>query len=121
MKANDDGQVDGYDNVEITSQQWTTSERAELISCTLPLDKFTEQLHEQLDEITFHSFIARSQSQYLNKPKENLKCGAVIILGDFAESFSFIEQDKIQGYHWNNQQCSLHLLFIIIVKKMNLT
>ena len=70
MKADDDGQVDDYDDVEITFQQWTTSDRAELISCTLPLDEFIEQLCEQLDEITSHSFIARSQSQYLNKLTE---------------------------------------------------
>ena len=89
MNANDDGQVDYYDGVEITFQQWTISDRAELISCTLPLHEFIEQLCEQLDEMTSHSFIARSQSQYLNKLKENLKCGEVIILGDFAEKFSF--------------------------------
>ena len=107
MKADDDGQVDDYDDVEITFQQWTTSDRAELISCTFPLDEFIEQLCEQLDEINSHSFIARSQSQHLNKLKENLKCGEVIILGDFAENF-YTVQDEIQGYHWNNQQCSLH-------------
>ena len=59
MKADGDGQVDDYDDVEITFQQWTTSDRAELISCTLPLYEFTEQLCKQLDEITSHSFIAR--------------------------------------------------------------
>ena len=33
MTADDDGQVDDYDDdVEITFQQWTTSARAELIS-----------------------------------------------------------------------------------------
>ena len=32
MKADDDGQVDDYDDVEITFQQWTTSYKAELIS-----------------------------------------------------------------------------------------
>ena len=32
----------------------------------------------------------------------------MIIPGDFAENFSFIVQDEIQGYHWNNQQCRLH-------------
>ena len=89
MKADDDGQVDQYDDVEITFQQWTTSGRAELISCTLPLDEFIEQLCVQLDKITSHSFIGRSQSQYLNKLNKNLKCGEVIILGDFAENFSF--------------------------------
>ena len=36
MKAEDDDQVDDYDHVENT--QWTTSDRAALISCTLPLD-----------------------------------------------------------------------------------
>ena len=118
MKADDDdGQVDDYDDVEITFQQWTTSDRAELISCTLPLDEFIEQLCEQLDEITSHSFIARSQSQYLNKLKENLKCGEVIILGDFAENFSFIVQDEIQGYLWNKQQCSLHPIVLYYCKE----
>ena len=72
MKADDDSQVDDYDDVKITFQQWTTSDIAELISCTLPLDEFIEQLCEQLDEITSHSLIARSQSQYLNKLKEKL-------------------------------------------------
>ena len=105
LKADHDGQVDDYDDVEITYQQWTTSGRAELISCTLPLDEFIEQLYEQLDEITSHAFIAKLQSQYLNK----LKDGDVIILGDFAENFSFIVQDEIQGYHRNNHwnNCSI--------------
>ena len=98
-KADGGGQVDDYDDVEITFQQWTTSYKAELISCTLPLDEFNEQLCEQLGGITSHSFIARSQSQYLNKLKKSLKCGEVIILGDFAVNLSFIVQDEIQGYH----------------------
>ena len=108
MKADNDGQVDDYIDVEMTFQKWTTNDRTELISWTLPLDEFIEQLFEQIDEITSHSFIARSQSQYLNKLKENLKCDEVIILEDFAENVSFIVQDEIQGYQWNNQQCSLH-------------
>ena len=61
VKADDDG-VDDYDDAEITFQQWTTSDRAELISCILPLDEFIEQLCEQLDQITSHSFTARSIS-----------------------------------------------------------
>ena len=55
MKADDDGQVDDYDNVEITFHQWTNSDRAEPISCTLPLDEFIELLCEQLDEIASYS------------------------------------------------------------------
>ena len=60
MKANGDGPVAEYDDVEITFQQLTTSYKAELISCTFRLE-FIEQLWEQLDEITSNFFVARSQ------------------------------------------------------------
>ena len=66
MKTDDDNQVDDYEDVEITFQQWSTCDKAEMISCTLSLDEFIEQLCEQLDEINSRSFIARSQFQYLN-------------------------------------------------------
>ena len=103
-------------SLSITFKQWTTSDWIKLISCKLPLDEFIEQLCEQVDEITSHSFIARSQLLYLNKLKENLKCGEVIILGDFPENFSFIVENEIQGYHWI-QQCSLHPIVLYYRKE----
>ena len=48
MKADHDDQVDDYDDTEITFKQWTTSDKATLTSCTLPLDEFIEQFCEQL-------------------------------------------------------------------------
>ena len=59
----------------------------------------------------------QDQSQYLNKLKDNLKCGEAIILGNFAENFSFIVQDKIQEYHWNNQQCSFDTILLYYRKE----
>jgi hypothetical protein len=29
-------------------------------------------------------------------------------LGDFSENYSFIIQDAAQGFHWNNQQATIH-------------
>ena len=87
-----------------------------LISCTLLLDEFIEQLCEQLDEITSHSFIARSQSQYLNKLKENLKCHEVIILEDFAEkirlSISVIALQKLF------LKCIIFLMCLLVSRKI---
>ena len=40
-----------------------------------------------------------------------------MILGDFAENLSFIVQDKIQRYHWNNQECSLHPIVLYYHKE----
>ena len=58
--------------------------------------------------MTAHSFIAKCQSNYLRECKENLEENEVIILGDFAKNYSFVVQDEVQGFHWNNIQCTLH-------------
>ena len=30
------------------------------------------------------------------------------MLGDFAENYSFVIQDAVQGFHWNNTQATIH-------------
>ncbi len=45
-----------------------------------------------------------------------MKEGEFIILGDFAENYSFVVQDKVQGYHWNQQSCSLHPVVVYYLK-----
>ena len=54
------------------------------------------------------SFIAKCQSNYLRECKENWEENEVIILGDFAKNYCFVVQDEVQGFHWNNLQCTLH-------------
>ena len=106
---NDDSDgEDDDDEKNITFKQWTTCDRSELITCSLPLEDFIAKLCDLLNDITFHSYIAKAQAAYLKKVKENLKSNEVIVLGDFAENHTFLVQDEIQGYHWNNQQCTLH-------------
>ena len=112
LKSDDPDEENDNDDTEVSFKQWTTCDRAELINCSLPLDEFIDDLCQKLDEITAHSFIAKAQAQYLNKLKEKLKYDEMIILGDFAENFSFVVQDEIQGYHWNNQQCTLHPIVV---------
>ena len=34
------------------------------------------------------------------------------ILLDFAENYSFIVQDAIKGYHWNNNKATLHVIVV---------
>ena len=33
-----------------------------------------------------------------------------ILVGDFAENFTFVMQDEVQSYHWNNAQATIHPL-----------
>lgn len=37
-----------------------------------------------------------------------MKIGEFVVLGDFAENFSFIIQDAVQSYHWTNAQATIH-------------
>ena len=32
----------------------------------------------------------------------------IIVQGDFAENYSYIFQDEIQSFHWENKQATLH-------------
>ena len=96
----------------ITYKQWTTADRAELISVTATVEGFIEVLCEKLDAITAHSYIAKSQANYLKELKDNLEHTEVIVLGDFAENYKFLIQDEIQSYHWNQKQCTLHPIVV---------
>ena len=35
-----------------------------------------------------------------------------MIMFDFAENYSFMVQDEVQGFHWNNAQATLHPFLI---------
>ena len=96
----------------VTFKQQVNTDCADLITETMPLSEFITTLSCQLDSITCHSYIAKSQARYLSELKENLEEDAIIVLGDFAENYTFVIQDEIQGYHWSKQQCTLHPLVI---------
>ncbi|XP_065673656.1 uncharacterized protein LOC136090720 [Hydra vulgaris] len=100
------------DDFEIHYKQWQTTDRATLLSLTADVPTFVELLASCFEKLQAHSFIAHSQSQYLNQLKQYMDQSNIIIIGDFAENYAFVVQDEIQSYHWNTQQCSLHPLVI---------
>lgn len=63
---------------------------------------------EKLPKLLTHSFVAKQQMIFLKKMKDELPTGHVIALGDFSQNYSFVIQDEVQGYHWNNDQASIH-------------
>ncbi len=96
----------------INFKLWTTVDRSDLVSHSLPVSDFITLLVEKLNKLTAHSYIAKSQAKFLKKCKSNLKENEVIVLGDFAENYKFVIQDEVQSYHWNQQSCTLHPLVI---------
>ena len=71
----------------ISFKQWITADRSELLTQTASVEEFIDILCGQLDNITTHSFVAKSQANYLKTLKEEIKQEEVIVLGDFSENF----------------------------------
>ena len=95
-------------NVEITFSQRTSVDRSELISLNLLVTELIAPLITKLKALIPNSYIAKTQSQYLKRRKEELRDDTILILMDFSENFIFVVQDEAQGYHWTNSSCSLH-------------
>ena len=67
---------------------------------------------KKIDLLTVHLYIAKSQARYLSVLKENLLSSTSIVLADFAEIYSMVVQDAVQGWHWTKQQCTIHPLVL---------
>jgi hypothetical protein len=68
---------------------------------------------------THTSFIYRSSAgDIFNKKKRTLKDNEALTLMDFAKNYGFMVQDESQGFHWNNDSCTLHPALLYYKKKM---
>jgi hypothetical protein len=74
-----------------------------LITVVVPCEEVIDDLTDKI-WTTFcpYSFIAQLQSQILTHCKESLNGLGCVVLVDFAENFSFMVQDAVQGCHWSN-------------------
>ena len=110
----------GYDIEEdIAYSQWDSTNRNTLRTHTTPVDEFIELLVYHIDNLSKHSFIAKSQARYLKAWKEEIDEETCIILLDFAENYHFIVQGEVQGYHRNKDQCTLHPVGIYYKDQQN--
>ena len=75
-----------------------------------------ELLVYSVDNLTTHSFIAKSQAQHLKQKKEEVTETECVILLDFAENYHYVVQGEIQGYDWNKDQCTMHPVVIYFKK-----
>ena len=94
------------DHVEF--KQWTTTDRATLETNVLSAVEFLRVFLGSLPGALRHDFIAKQQSQYLQRTKSMLRPQEFLVIGDFAENYSFVLQDAAQSFHWNNLQATLH-------------
>lgn len=99
-------ELDPDESVEF--KQWVHTDRDTIETRQLPLDEFISELSEKIFNLTSHHYTAKHQSAYLRLSKEGLTKEKLVILMDFAENYSFVVQDAIQSFHWENSQATMH-------------
>ena len=107
----------GIDTVQF--QQWTTTNRATLEIRVVPADEFIDTFVCKLRKLLHHDFTAKMQAAFMQQKKESLQEGEVLVIADFSENFSFVVQDEIQSFHWNNESATIHTF--ICYYKLNTT
>lgn len=96
----------GLDEVEF--RHWISTDRSTLEYRKLSAEEFINDFYEQLKVLLMHDFFAKSQAAFMRHKKDELREGEFLVVGDFAENYSFIVQDAVQSFHWNNNQATLH-------------
>ena len=82
-----------------------------LITKTLAFDDYVSSLAKDLFALSRHHYIAKCQSTFFKDLRTHLEAekeGLLVL--DFAENYSFLVQDAVQGFHWENSQCTVHPL-----------
>ena len=100
--------LDTNDIDQITYKQWVSVDRTSLETVTKSSDNFIDSFFDKLKSLTRHSFVASQQSTFQKRLKNELKEGEFLVICDFAENYTFVVQDEVQGYHWTNTQATIH-------------
>ena len=89
-------------------KHWISVDRTTLVNHYSAVEEFIGKIVDDVYEVYPHDFIAKAQANHLKMAKENLSENELIILLDSAENYSFVVQDAVQGFHWENSQATLH-------------
>ena len=74
----------------------------------LTAGEFVQTTNADLKKLIEHDFIACRQSQFFKDLKAKLGSGEFLVIGDFAQNYTFVCQDAAQSFHWNNAQATIH-------------
>lgn len=93
----------------ITFKWWENrSSREYLETVTQPYEIFKNTLFDLIWDLRIHHFISKEQKRYLQHCKDNLKSNSCILIMDFSENYSFVIQNSVQVFYYNNTQATIY-------------
>lgn len=86
---------------------WSGTDRSTLLTQTLPIDDYLNELSSKLLVLKPHSYIAKQQALFIKDKRQNLLDGEIVVMFDFSENYAYVCQDASQAFHFNNNQCTV--------------
>jgi hypothetical protein len=95
---------------EICFLQWTSTDGSRIETLTCSKDDFRLRFHQAIPAVLEHHFLYKQQSVFVKSLKKDwLKDGISCVLNEgFGQNYSFFVQYFVQGFHWNNDQATIH-------------
>ena len=99
---------------DVASPHQQGKKRKDLVIKQMGCKKFTSFLQDHLTGYIRHNFVARWQSQQFKDCIQRFPRDVVVSVIDFAENYSFKEQNEIQSMHWYSSQVTIlvHITYI---------
>lgn len=93
----------------ISYKKWINrGSRASLETVTELTAAFKDNIIQDVWKLTEHHYIADAQKNYFKHAKENLAADECVLVIDFSENYSFIIQQSVQAFYYNNLQATVH-------------
>eukprot|EP00731_Ephydatia_muelleri_P026535 Em0018g635a len=89
-------------------RQWTNTDWSSLETKVQTVDEFLDSFSRMLEKLLVHDLITQMQADFMREKKESLGPEEFLVVADFSENFSFVVQDEIQSFHWNNNSATIH-------------
>ncbi|XP_077562549.1 uncharacterized protein LOC144178508 [Haemaphysalis longicornis] len=93
-----------------------TWESGDLVKKTLDPSAFLRGLRVSLATWIVHNHIRKTQGAAIHNEKKCEQRGSVVFHFDFAENWTVILPDKVQGYHWHKTQVSIFTCVVMTRK-----
>ncbi|XP_070549241.1 uncharacterized protein [Ptychodera flava] len=72
------------------------------------LGSFVRELTEDTQKLAKHLFVASWQQQAYSQLTKSIPDNTTVVVLDFAQNYTCINQDEIQSAHWTNNQVTVH-------------
>ena len=105
-----------FEDIETTNcdEEGNKKKRKDLILKSLKVKDFISSFQRHIVSFIKHNFTVRWQAQQFKNCLTMFPNDVVVSVIDFAENYSFKEQNEIQSMHWYNYQVSIlvHITYI---------